>query len=438
MIKILLLCTINFKSYQLMKVNQIIAKVKAFKLSDLKEEQVFMLTILFVNAGNYLYNLLLGRVLGPSRFADAAILITFLLVLSFIGMTFQIVTAKYTVLFENEKLSFFIKHIINYAIIFGIIIGLLIVIFASYLQQAFNTQNATMFSVFGLGIPVYFVLSVNRGLYQGENGFNKLSITYAIEMLTRLIITFLLIFILSNHASVLVSIGILVSFVFGLYPLNKLLISRKNPTVVTIDKKSIAVFFGLTAFYELTQIIINNSDVILVKHYFENTQAGLYASLALIGRVVYFVAWMFVMLLLPKVIQMKKEGKNTLGILIKYVTYISILSVAIVGFTALFPEFVVQVMFGNAYLSVAPLLWKYALATSLFAVANIFAYYFLSINQYFPVVVSALLGLTQIGLIVLFHNSLNQVVEMQIIAMFVLLFFQLCYFFIQYTKPVKL
>jgi hypothetical protein len=39
----------------------------------------------------------------------------------------------------------------------------------------------------------------------------------------------------------------------------------------------------LTAFYELTQIIIN-SDIILVKHYFNNEQAGLYASLALIGE----------------------------------------------------------------------------------------------------------------------------------------------------------
>ncbi|MFV8358270.1 sugar isomerase, partial [Flavobacterium sp. XS1P32] len=55
-------------------------------------EQLFMVTILFVNGGNYLYNLLLGRILGPAEFSDAAILITFLLILSFVGMTFQIVS----------------------------------------------------------------------------------------------------------------------------------------------------------------------------------------------------------------------------------------------------------------------------------------------------------------------------------------------------------
>ena len=86
-------------------------------------------------------------------------------------------------------------------------------------------------------------------------------------------------------------------------------------------------------------------------------------------------------------------------------------------------------MFGEQYVSIAPLLWKYALATSIFAIANIFAYYFLSIDKYVPVIISAILGTTQIGLIIAFHNSLDQVVMMQIIAMAVLLIFQLIYFF---------
>jgi O-antigen/teichoic acid export membrane protein len=146
---------------------------------------------------------------------------------------------------------------------------------------------------------------------------------------------------------------------------------------------------------------------------------------------------MFVMLLLPKVIQLKKEGKNTQPILMQYVLYIALLSTVIVTGTYLFPETIVHLMFGENYIAIAPLLWKYALATSVFAIANIFAYYFLSIDKYFPVVVSAVLGLTQIGLIIFFHNSLEQVVEMQIIAMLFLLFFQLCFFFYQNKKSLR-
>jgi len=402
-------------------------------------EQFFMLTMLLVNAGNYIYNLLLGRILGPAAFADAAILITLLLVLSFLGMTFQIVTSKYTVLFEAEKQAIFVKIITRTALFFGILIGTLIVIFNQKLQLLFHTETSEMFLIFGFGIPLYFLISINRGLYQGNNGLYKMAITYQTEMISRLVITILTVLLLPNiPASISVALGILISFVFGLLPFQKnILNSTKILQKGIIDTKSIFAFFALTAFYELTQIIINNSDILLVKHYFSNDQAGLYSSLALIGRVVYFVAWMFVMLLLPKVIQLKKEGKNTQPILMQYVLYIALLSTVIVAGTYLFPELIVHLMFGDNYVAIAPLLWKYALATSVFAIANIFAYYFLSIDKYFPVVVSAVLGLTQIGLIVLFHNSLNQVVEMQIIAMLILLLFQLCFFFYQNSKSVR-
>ena len=403
-------------------------------------EQLFMISMLIVNGGNYFYNLILGRVLGPEAFADAAILITFLLILSFVGMTFQIVTTKYTVVYNERKKIAFTKLMTKAALLSGIAVGALIMIFSSQLQSLFHTQSASMFFIFGIGIPLYFLMSVKRGVFQGKNELYNLSKTYTAEMVSRLLLTVTVVLFVPNlPTTLIVAAGITLSFVFGLQPFQKTIF--KTPTLEKremLSTKNIAAFFALTAFYELTQIIINNSDVILVKHYFNNTNAGLYASLALIGRVVYFVAWMFVMLLLPKVILLKKEGKNTQPILLKYVAYIAILSTTIVLVTYFFPEEVILVMFGDKYLSIAFLLWKYALATSVFAIANIFAYYFLSINKYLPVVVSAVLGLTQIILIILFHNSLEQVVEMQIIAMVLLLVFQLLFFFHQNKKSVRL
>jgi O-antigen/teichoic acid export membrane protein len=399
-------------------------------------ENFFMLTILFVNAGNYLYNLLLGRLLGPSGFADAAILITLLLVLSFVGMTFQVTTAKYAVLLEGVQLGIFLKIIFKYSLLFGVILGASVLLFSNQLQEIFKTKTSLMFILFGLGLPMYFIMSINRGLYQGKNDLRNLSKTYYFEMLCRLILTVSLLYILPQiQSSIIIALGILISFAFGLIPFQKI-ISRKNNQTLSdnLDTKSIITFFALTAFYELTQIIINNSDIMLVKHYFDNEKAGLYASLALIGRVVYFVAWMFVMLLLPKVIELKKQGADTLPILLKYVLYIVCLSTIIVLSALLFPEIVVRLMFGEKYLPIAFLLWKYALATSIFAIANIFAYYFLSINKYVPVIISAFLGLAQIILIVLYHNSLEQVVVMQIIAMVVLLLFQLVFFFFNNNK----
>ena len=154
----------------------------------------------------------------------------------------------------------------------------------------------------------------------------------------------------------------------------------------------------------------------------------MYASLALIGRVIYFVTWMFVMLLLPKVITNRKNGENTEPILIRFVGYILMFSALIVVFSFLFPNLAIQLLFGADYLSMAPLLGWYAIATSFFAISNIFAYYFLSLDKYLPIVFSGFFGLLQIALIVIFHESLMQVVWMQIIAMGLLLLVQVGYF----------
>lgn len=272
-------------------------------------------------------------------------------------------------------------------------------------------------------------MSVNRGRYQGNQDYQKLSITYQTEMWSRLILTLALLLVVPTTPAFLVSLGIVLSFVFGLIPTNFSIKNlKKKVSLSKENKRKVISFIALTACYELTQIIINNSDVLLVKHYFDTVNAGLYASLAMIGRVVYFVAWMFVMLLLPAVVQKQKDGEATAPILIKYVSYVAVLAISIIFCCAVFPKLIIQLMFGDAYISMAPLLWQYALATSLFAISNLFAYYFLSLDQYVPVILSGVLGISQIIMIIFFHSSLYMVVQVQIIAMVTLLVAQLLYF----------
>ena len=401
----------------------------------LSQEQLFMLSVLTVNGGNYLYNLLLGRILGPEQFSDAAILITMLLVLSFVAMTFQLAAAKFTVTLSETIFGAFVKKIYKNAVMVGIFFGAMVVVFAKDLQGIFHTSSSMMFTIFGIGVPLYFLMSVNRGFFQGKKQFKLLSITYQAEMFTRLGLTLILVLLFHSQSSVVIAVGVLVSLVVGLFPLN---FDKKQLTSkVVFPKKELTQvkkFFVITAFYELSQIIINNSDILLVKHYFEAYDAGLYASLALIGRIVYFVAWMFVMLLLPTVVQLKKEGKDTTKVLMKYVSYIAIIATTIVLACAMFPTLIVQMLFGNDYVEIAPLLWKYAFATGIFAVANIFAYYFLSLDKYIPVLVSAIFGALQVLLVVFYHASLDQVVHVQMLAMTFLLFTQVIFFFIDAKK----
>ncbi|RXG16352.1 O-antigen/teichoic acid export membrane protein [Leeuwenhoekiella aestuarii] len=392
----------------------------------ISHQQLFMLSALLVNAGNYAYNLILGRMLGPEAFADAAILITLLLVLSFAAMTFQLGTARFVVLMNEQEQLLFLQKIKKWGTRIGFLLGACFVIFSSFFQEVFQTQSQTMFIIFGLSVPLYFIMSINRGIFQGNQDMLSLAKTYQIEMWSRLVLTVLLIVLFHKQPAVGVAIGVGLSLILAQFPKNK---TQKGTGQLDAKlNKEVLNFFLITAFYEGTQILINNSDILMVKHYFDAREAGLYASLALIGRVVYFVAWMFVMILLPVVVEKKKNGEDTRKILYKYIGYISILAASVIATCFIAPQLIVTIMFGEAYLEVASLLGPYALATGMFAIANLFTYYFLSLGKYKSVFISFVGGFLQLSLIVLFHTDLIQVVFMQILSMILLLLAQILFF----------
>jgi len=388
----------------------------------LSASQQFMISILFVNAGNYLYNLVLGRFLGPKEFSNVALLVTLLLMLSFLAMTIQLLSAKFIIELPIKKINSFKNKVFKISVRVGVLLTLLCIIFAENLDRLFNLNNIYALYIFAFGIPVYFIMSISRGIHQGRQEFTKLSQSYIMEMLGRIVVTFVLIGFTKTPPTIAVTIAILVSFLVGLFP-NKFQFKKLNTFVeVSIkDKNTIIKFIVITLLYECTQMIINNSDILIVKHYFDDIDSGLYASLALIGRVIYFITWMLIMILLPEVIVTKKNGENPIKILLKYLKYISCLIICLLTICFFCPKTIVSLLFGEAYLSISSLLFKYALATSLFALGNLFVYYFLSLSQYKPVIIAVLFGFAQFIFLIFFHNTLEDVVHVQIALMFTFL-----------------
>jgi len=388
----------------------------------LSASQQFMISILFVNAGNYLYNLVLGRFLGPKEFSNVALLVTLLLMLSFLAMTIQLLSAKFIIELPIKKINSFKNKVFKISVRVGVLLTILCIIFAENLDRLFNLNNIYALYIFAFGIPVYFIMSISRGIHQGRQEFTKLSQSYIMEMLGRIVVTFVLIGFTKTPPTIAVTIAILVSFLVGLFP-NKFQFKKLNTFVeVSIkDKNTIIKFIVITLLYECTQMIINNSDILIVKHYFDDIDSGLYASLALIGRVIYFITWMLIMILLPEVIVTKKNGENPIKILLKYLKYISCLIICLLTICFFCPKTIVSLLFGEAYLSISSLLFKYALATSLFALGNLFVYYFLSLSQYKPVIIAVLFGFAQFIFLIFFHNTLEDVVHVQIALMFTFL-----------------
>lgn len=351
--------------------------------------------------------------------------------LSFLAVGIQLTSAKFAAEYhvdnDTSSIGIFNTWISKKVLQIGLILGIAIILCSTFLQSFLQFNSWIPFVIIGLGIPLYFNLSVKRGIAQGTDRFRTLAGTYLAEMLLRFVGTFLALIMALWYADWLtteaVSVGFLLSFLAAL-TIRK---QEQNENVIFEDVERVKSFVWIILIYEFSQILINNSDVILTKHFFNAVDAGLYGAIALIGRVVFFGTWTIVTLLFPKVIQREKQGLPHFSLFWLSFGLTAGFGCAVVAACLIMPEFIITVLFGKAFLSVAPLLWKYAVATTLFAGANVFAYYYMSLSKYIPVVLSVIAGILQVVIIFFYHDSLEQVIHVQIAIMLVLLLTMIIY-----------
>lgn len=394
--------------------------------------KVFIISTMIVNAGNYIYNLSLGRYLNPSEFAEAGFVVTLLLICSFLGMTFQIVSAKYSIDLEGLELVSFRKWISNLGVYTGSFLAFCIICFNQELTTFFNLSDFTTLPILVIALPIYFIMSVKRGFLQGQENFISLSWSYQIETWGRFAMTILCFLFYKGQVGSSVALAIVIS-IMGAY----LIILKKEYIVSTVNalnpklKRTIIQFFFITAAYEIAQVIINYGDLLIVKHYFDNHQAGLYTSLSLIGKMIYFITWMIVMILIPQVLKLRKQGLDYKKLMMKYLRYIICFTASFTLLTFIFPEFIVANFFGESYMEISIYIWKYVLVTSLFALSNIFVYYFLTLEQYKPVFIAIIVGVLQILACTFYHISIEQIIWIQLIFMSILLIAQVKFFIVK-------
>jgi O-antigen/teichoic acid export membrane protein/anti-sigma regulatory factor (Ser/Thr protein kinase) len=376
-----------------------------------------------VNAGNYLFNLLLGRWLGPAVFADLSLMVTLFLVISFITAGLQTPAARFGALYaadhDLQGLADVRRWSQRRATWIGLGLMLLLVLGAPLWTSFFSTASSLPFVIFGIFLPFYILQGVDRGLLQGRTRFGWLAVTYQTEMWSRLAISIVLVALGFGINGAVMGIGL--SFVAAWFVAQR--IGKDLPQAQPLARevgKEIMLFTGPVLVAQLGQILINNSDILIVRRFFVAEEAGAYAALALIGRMVFFATWSIVTAMFPIVAQRFHRGEAHRPLYYLSLGIVLAGSLAIIGVTALFPEQIVILLFGDAYIAIAPLLWVYAMATMFYALANVVINYRLSIGSTGGTYLAITTGAAQVLALWMWHDSLAQIVWIQVGLMGVL------------------
>lgn len=403
-----------------MSLPSLVRRVHARLPQSLTGGALLLVSSTIVNAGNYAYNLILGRWLGPAAFADASLIVTLFLVITFITVALQTTTAKFAAVYSAaarpEASAELRRWLGRGAWLGGLAILLVFAAGAPLWQRFFHTSSAWPFVLFALGVPFYFALGVERGVLQGQTRFGALSVSFQAEMWARLALG---VGLVALGWSVLGAVGGLTLSLVVAW-----LVSRqgagtrpRREALADGERAQIARFAGPVVAALAGQILINNSDVLIVKHFFSAGEAGLYAALALIGRIVFFATWSVVTVLFPIVAQRHHQGAAHRYLLYAGLGIVLAISAPIVGATLLFPAPIVGLLFGAEYLAAAPLLGGYALATTFYALANVVISYRLSLDDGAGSLLALAAGLVQVLALWLLHRDLAQVVLVQVYVM---------------------
>ncbi len=369
-----------------------------------------------VSAVNFGYNVTVARLLGPAAFGHTSVAVTLLMLASAITLSFQLVCAKFVAKNESAGAKARVYRVLRArSWVVGIPLGIALAAASPFIAAYLHLPSAWLVVLLACGIAFYVPLGVKRGAMQGTCAFPRLTSNLIGEAAVKFLGALILVeagFGVTGAVAAIAASVIVAYFVPRTGNIAHTHPEACEPASFREGIQAIVFFVG--------QVLINNIDILLVKHFFPPREAGLYAAVALVGRVLYFAAWSVVSAMFPVSAGAKPKDRN-LNVLVLPLIFVLSISVVFILLLFFFPSLVIHIVFGAGFREAEPLLSLYAATTGAYALSVVLMAYEMSRR----IANTGWLQLAFSGLVVvgisLFHASLREVILVQLVLMVFLL-----------------
>jgi len=374
-------------------------------------------TLLFVasmvtNVFNYAFQLTMGRLLSTEDFGLMNSLFSLLMITSLPFITIMTVLTRYVSTFMVEEVYGRIKGLLLRAykniLSIGLFLFFVFVCLSSLIKPFLKMDSVTPIVLLGIALFTSLVLPINTAFLQGLQKFRSLSIVSGTLGPAKFV--FCLIFVLLGLRVNGVFWGLILTniaiFFISYAPLRSIIKSAAT-SIVKIDdllSYAIPVFLANVCFAILTQV-----DLIMVRHYFPPTEVGIYASAAVLGRAIMYLPAVLVLALFPMVAEAHTKNQKSYHLLVKASTYTVVLAGSGTLLYLLFPRFIMGLLFGEKYVEAASLLGLYGFAMLPMGLLFILINYNLARTDVKFIKYLLLFTCLQVCLVVLFHQTLTQI-----------------------------
>jgi O-antigen/teichoic acid export membrane protein len=375
-----------------------------------------------VGITNFAYNVATARLLGPTGFANATAVYTLLMLMSAITLTYQVVAAKFVAKSATLGEQAAVFRTLHWkAWLTGASICVLLLAFRSAIAAYLNLPRPNLIVLLAIGTLFYIPLGVRRGYIQGTHAFDSLAINFILEGLVRLGGAVVLIRLgWGVQGAVLASVAAVIVSYFS---------ATLGPGRTPNRPRSVPIPFeeGLQAIvFFAGQVVINNFDILLVKHFFPSDMAGVYAAVSLVGRVVNMCAWSVVNTMFPVSASVSADKREARPILLTSLVMVLVILCVFIAGIGLIPSFLWRLIFGahlgqGTYGGLTSLLVLYAVTAGIYSLSSVMITHEMSrkiANTSWAQL--AFSGLLILG-VCLFHNNLREVIIVQLVLVVIML-----------------
>jgi O-antigen/teichoic acid export membrane protein len=403
----------------------------------LKDNFVLFSGIFILNVFGFLFQFYAGRKLGPGDYGVFGSLLSLIYIIAMPLNSIQTVITKYVSTFKAKeeigKISYLLSRSLRKMSFIGVGILIVFLLLTPLIARFLKIDNLTPIYILGGFLLLSLVLPIVRGVLQGLQKFTLLGISFITEGVFKLGAGVLLVFLGFGVSGAIggFTLSYVFAFVLTLFFLARYFgFDKEKFDTGEIYKYSFPVFMMLVSLTGIYTI-----DLLLVKHFFDSVDAGHYAALSLLGKIIFFGTWSVSMVMFSKVAEDFAAGKNTKKTLYKSLFLVGLFGFGVTVFYFLFPEFVINILFGNEYFAIKPLLGFFAIFMTLFSLVYIIAFYHASVKRVRFIYFLILFNLVEILLIWFNHNSLEQVVMLLLWMVWVLFISLMFYTFLKDERP---
>ena len=365
---------------------------------------------------NFLFNILITRKVSYVDYGIYAAVISLIGLLSIPAQAIAPIIIKYATLFFTHKeygqaRDFFVKSLFSLTIL-GVLLTIILLIFSTFVSNFFQLGNWLYIFATGVMVTLVYIALLTSTYLQSELRFGLTSLLNFLGSVGKIVVGFGLVITGFGVVGGLVGVAVasIIPIVVGLVVIYRSF-KRADSKKVNLPLREFFTFSVSSFISMLAVTSFASSDILLVKHFFTPHEAGLYAGLSLVGKIIFYFTSPIIAVMLPVLMHKFHKEEKINSILYLSIILVFVPSMILSFLYFLFPSFFITFFLGGrSYLAMTTYVGWYGLYIAFFSGCNVLVSYFLTLHNLKASYITGISALLQIVGILFFHANVIQVV----------------------------